>query len=206
MIVPVEIPSTKVHEKGEPTVRLLAPNQCYFKKDSQAQIHSKLFTFVDFGTQANQFLSACGTKHEPTVEEIAQILLENPHRFWELADSSTEKSVPFREGSQDQTLTKGISYLVELRNIAVNRRLLSSGTLIRMKRAPVLLGMKRKKRHAKNSNSEIEDDEGWDYEYDLLRPEKVIIADDTNGFQLFGDKVFTCPQEDLLEGKIVVNQ
>lgn len=69
-----------------------------------------------------------------------------------------------------------------------------------MKRAPLLLGMKRKKRSARATSSDIEEEEGWDYEYDLLRPEKVVIADDTNGFQLFGDKIFTCPQEDLLEG------
>lgn len=91
--MPVESQSLKADVKSKQAVRLLAPSQCYFRKDAQAQIHSKLFTFVDFGTQANQFLSACGTKHEPTVEEIAQILLENPRRFWELADSSTEKCV-----------------------------------------------------------------------------------------------------------------
>ena len=71
----------------------MAPKQCYFKGDSQATVHSKLFTFVDFGTRANQFLSACGTKHEPSVEELTQILLENPHRFWQLANSSSEKCV-----------------------------------------------------------------------------------------------------------------
>lgn len=93
LIVPIETTSNRVDDKGKKAVRLMAPSQCYFKKDAQAQVHSKLFTFVDFGTQANQFLSACGTKHEPTVEEIAQILLENPRRFWELADSNTEKYV-----------------------------------------------------------------------------------------------------------------
>lgn len=194
------MPSAKVDEKRKGAVRLLAPSQCYFKKDGQAQIHSKLFTFVDFGTQANQFLSACGTKHEPTVEEIAQILLDNPHRFWELADSSTEKFVLLFYQSKSLNSQIAFSYLNEIRNIAVNRRLLSSGTLVRMKRTPVLLGMKRKRRDAKIAANELEEEEGWDHEYDLLRPEKVIIADDTNGFQLFGDKVFTCPQEDLLEG------
>ncbi|KAI0701855.1 hypothetical protein BC835DRAFT_1435271 [Cytidiella melzeri] len=175
LIVPI------VDDKGKKTLRLMAPNQCYFKKDAQAQIYSKLFTFIDFGTQANQFLSACGTKHEPTVEEIAQILLENPHRFWELADNSTE------------------NYLSELRNIAVNRRLLSSGTITRMKRSPILLGTKRTKRTTKATVQDPEEEERWDSAYDLLQPGKVIIADDTNGYQLFGDKIFTCPQEDLLE-------
>ena len=65
---------------------MLPPTQCYFRREDNTQIHSKLFNFVDFGTQANQFLSACGTKHEPTVEEIAQILLDDPRRFWELAE------------------------------------------------------------------------------------------------------------------------
>lgn len=91
LIVPIETTSPKVDDKGKKAVRLMAPNQCYFKKDSQTSVHSQLFTFVDFGTEANRFLSACGTKVEPTVEEIAQILLENPHRFWKLANSSTEK-------------------------------------------------------------------------------------------------------------------
>ena len=91
LIVPIETTSPKVDDKGKKAVRLMAPSQCYFKKDSQTSVHSQLFTFVDFGTEANRFLSACGTKVEPTVEEIAQILLENPHRFWKLANSSTEK-------------------------------------------------------------------------------------------------------------------
>lgn len=66
--------------------RMLPPSQCYFSGTSNVQFHSKLFVFVDFGNQANQFLSACGTKHEPSVEEIAKILLEDPRKFYELAD------------------------------------------------------------------------------------------------------------------------
>ena len=84
--------------------------------------------------------------------------------------------------------------------MALNRRLLSSGTVARMKRSPILLGQKRKRRSAKTAAPDFEDEDGWDYDYDLLQPSKIIIADDTNGYQLFGDKIFTCPQEDLLEG------
>lgn len=65
---------------------MLTPKQCYFRSASSTQeVHSKLFTFIDFGSPANQFLSACGTKHEPTVEEIAQILLENPRNFYQIS-------------------------------------------------------------------------------------------------------------------------
>ena len=67
------------------TTRWLPPSQCFFGGESRAHFHSKLFVFVDFGTLANGFLGACGTKHEPSVEEIAQILLADPHKFYELA-------------------------------------------------------------------------------------------------------------------------
>jgi Protein of unknown function (DUF3684) len=32
------------------------------------------------------FLGACGTRQEPSVEEIAQILLADPRRIYELAN------------------------------------------------------------------------------------------------------------------------
>jgi hypothetical protein len=84
-IVPVRVIAT-TDGKTAP-VRHLPPRQCYFrsKADPAQQLHSKLFTFVDFGLKANQFLSACGTKREPTVEEVACILLEDPRRFWDSA-------------------------------------------------------------------------------------------------------------------------
>ena len=66
--------------------RWLPPNQCYFKGESSGQFHSKLFVFVDLGTSANSFLKACGTKGEPSVEEIVQILLKNPRQFFDLAE------------------------------------------------------------------------------------------------------------------------
>lgn len=75
------------HDSSESiTSRLLPPNQCYFKGEFSGQFHSKLFVFVDFGTSANSFLKACGTKGEPSVEEIAQILLKDPRGFFELAE------------------------------------------------------------------------------------------------------------------------
>lgn len=78
----------------------LPPSQCYFAGDSRAQFHSKLFSFIDFGSRANTFLSACGTKHEPSVEEVTHILLENPHQFYELADGR-DKWVLLLSASKD---------------------------------------------------------------------------------------------------------
>ncbi|KDQ54066.1 hypothetical protein JAAARDRAFT_409896 [Jaapia argillacea MUCL 33604] len=179
-IVPVKAPGP-----GSSPDRLLPPSQCYFAGTSEAQFHSKLFVFIDFGSRANGFLSACGTKHEPTVDEIAQIILANPRKFYDLA-----------EGREN--------FLLELRNLAVNRRNLPSSTITRMKRSPMLLASRRVKKAkvAKKADENVADwdEEDWDYEYDLRRSDQIVVADDTNSYQQFGDSIFSAPQEDLLEG------
>lgn len=73
-----------------------------------------------------------------------------------------------------------------------------------MRKSPVLLGMRRvrrEKRQTKIISAEYEEDEEWDYAYDLLSADRIVVADDTNAYQLFGDVVFACPQEDILEGE-----
>lgn len=89
----------------------------------------------------------------------------------------------------------------------MNRRQLSSGTIARIKRAPIFLGSRRVKRtktKASKESAEFEDEDDWEYQWDLLTPEKVVIADDTNAEHLFGDAIFSCPQEDLLEGQLIL--
>lgn len=98
------------------------------------------------------------------------------------------------------------SFLIELRNIAVNRRQISSATLSRMRKAPILLASQRKrlvtptKGPTPPTSLDFEEDD-WDLQYDLRKADQIVIADDTNGYQLFGDEVFTAPQEDLLESE-----
>ncbi|KAG6857275.1 hypothetical protein H0H87_007108 [Tephrocybe sp. NHM501043] len=163
------------------TLRWLEPNRCYFGGDAQGKFHSKLFVFVSFGLLANGFLTACGTKHEPSVEEVVQILLEDPHRFYASAEGPAQ-------------------FLAELRNIAVNYKLIKSGTIARMKRAAILLGSKRQPRKGgEKQDSDDVDEEDWEVQYDLRKAEEIIIADDTHALQAFGDSFFTAPQEDILE-------
>lgn len=44
------------------------------------------------------------------------------------------------------------------------------------------------------------EEEEWDLQYDLKRPDEIVIADDAIGHQFFGDALFAAPQEDILEG------
>lgn len=99
-----------------------------------------------------------------------------------------------------------------MKNIAVNKRLLSAGIITRMKRTPFLLGSRRMKRSTEKAKSEktvptgdlldLDDEEEWELQYDLMKAEQIVIADDPNVYQYFGDAVFCAPQEDLLEGKV----
>jgi hypothetical protein len=94
-----------------------------------------------------------------------------------------------------------ISYIFELRNLAVNKHLLTPGTINRMKRSNVLLGSRRVKRSGGKASNEGDEDD-WDFQDDLLQPNKIAIADDNNAYQYFGDRIFCAPPEDLLEGII----
>jgi hypothetical protein len=82
-----EIPFVPVVSTGDKgIVQRLQPIQCYFSGTGGSELHSKLFAFVDFGPRANAFLGACGTRQEPSVEEIAQLLLADPRRIYQLAN------------------------------------------------------------------------------------------------------------------------
>lgn len=101
------------------------------------------------------------------------------------------------------------SYLVELRNIAVNHRLISNSTLLRLKRSAALFGSMRVKKvklaetaQAVDGLTEPEEDD-WDCQYDLLTADQIVVVDDMHAYQLFGDSIFTAPQEDILEGKLI---
>lgn len=84
------LPIVPIPGDKESSLRHLPPVQCYFGGDAKDKFHSKLFVFVNFGRAANGFLSACGTKNEPSVEEVALILLENPHKFYAFAEGPTQ--------------------------------------------------------------------------------------------------------------------
>lgn len=184
-------------------LKMRRPAECHFAGQSRAQFHSKLFTFVDFGQPANGFLSACGTKHAPSVEEIAQMMLDDPRRFYKLAEGR-DKYVIF--DTDDVCLWLSSSYVNELRNFANNAKALSSATIARMKRSEILLGSRRVKKESSTEkgstpvSSQDLDEDDWQYEHDLLKPERIVIVDDINEHQLFGDSVFIAPQEEQLEG------
>ncbi len=65
-----------------------------------------------------------------------------------------------------------------------------------MKRSKILLGSRRVKRGGGDAMIGGDKD-GRD---ELLQPSEVVIVDDTNAYQLFGDRIFCAPQVDIIEG------
>ncbi|KAK0195282.1 hypothetical protein F5146DRAFT_1100835 [Armillaria mellea] len=164
---------TKEISNGAVALRWVPPNQCYFRRSSGDDHYSRLFIFVDFGPAANAFLTACGTRQEPTVDEIARAMLQDPGKFYD--------------------------YIGELRKLAMAHQQISGDTLRKMRRAKVLLGLKRKPKEKANIDYDDFDDDGWDTLYDLKAASDIVITDDTNAHQLFSESLFTAPQEDTLE-------
>lgn len=65
---------------------MIKPAECYFKCDNgQSHFHSNLFTFIDFGRRANNFLAACGVRNAPTADDVARTLIADPDGFYSLA-------------------------------------------------------------------------------------------------------------------------
>ena len=84
--------------------------------------------------------------------------------------------------------------------MAINSHAISIATVNKMKISPILLGMRRQKASKASSTSLTEwDEDGWEDLHDLRKSSEIVIADDTNAYQPFGDSIFAAPQEDLLE-------
>src|ERR1043165_4418179 len=87
------------------------------------------FSYIYFGEKANKFLQGCGVKDEPSPVEFAELLVKSSHKLWNSIGDNVEK------------------YLNVLKRISLNYNAIArkSNLIAEMKRAPILLAVK--KRH-----------------------------------------------------------
>ncbi|EST08526.1 Protein of unknown function DUF3684 [Kalmanozyma brasiliensis GHG001] len=175
-------------------VVLVAPMNCYFGGSASDTQFKDVFFYCDFGSVAGAFLKNCGVRNEPSIEEVAERLVSEPQRFYQLA------------GSAD-------AYLGILRQIATNWSRIRTPLRNQMARSAFLLGSKRvNESKAKASGQRTghlldDDDDEQDEEaddtgtlvYALKKPSDVIIVDDANSHMLFASSLFYAPHEDLLQ-------
>ncbi|KAH7101868.1 hypothetical protein BKA62DRAFT_829923 [Auriculariales sp. MPI-PUGE-AT-0066] len=178
------IPATK-QVAGKEQTQLMSPKEVFFGGGAHAakRAHfSQLFTFVDFGERAKTFLRSCGVADEPNPDEIVQMLIADPKRFYKLA------------GGYD-------GFLDELRFIAANERSITPSTRAKLKSSPAFVATKMiPKKIAEKAKPEDGEDDLYEAVHDLIVASNAVINDDQLAASLFASEVFCAPQEDMLEG------
>ncbi|KAI0007386.1 hypothetical protein F4779DRAFT_513468 [Xylariaceae sp. FL0662B] len=165
------------HKAGN--VAHMSPRHCYL---GSSTMYGDIFDFVDFGSSANAFLSACGSKTEPTKLEIAQLAAGEPARLLSVLQSSEK-------------------YLNLLRFLAEDMATLRRDKDLwrKMKSSPFLLAFKEVNTPSKEKASENEEDETSIRHYQLAAPASIVILDDYISYRLFKDHLVCAPEEDVLE-------
>ncbi|WVW83952.1 hypothetical protein I302_105975 [Kwoniella bestiolae CBS 10118] len=167
-------------------VNFYRPTQVYFvARDGGEELYKSAFTFVDFGDRANIFLRYCGVRSEPSVRDIAQLLMNEPGRMLTQAGSAER-------------------YLEQLRLLAANLTIFDTHTRTAMKTAPFLLASQRvptRKSTKKLLNSwtgGTEDNE-YEREWVLCKAADVSVVDSVTMLQYFGQYILAAPEEHILE-------
>ena len=168
----------------------ISPKNCFL---GDSDTYGEIFNFVDFGQEANAFLLKCGSKHEPTKLEVAQILVREPARI----------STTFRNPEKYLNLLRGLAESVA--TLKKNKELFRD-----MKTAPFLLASREisatptaSEKTASSHVDEIEDLDEEDSqgirEWQLASAQDAIIIDDYVSYNLFKNSILAAPQEDTLE-------
>ncbi|OCF40369.1 hypothetical protein I317_05804 [Kwoniella heveanensis CBS 569] len=165
-------------------VNLFRPNQVYFtSKESGDDLYKSAFTFIDMGDKANIFLRYCGVKSEPSVKDIARLLMNEPERMLQQAGSAER-------------------YLEQLRLLAANWSIFDNPTRSAMRSAPFLLASQRvpvKKQPKKLLWTGSSGEEEYEREWVLCKASDVSVVDHITMLQYFGQYILAAPEEHLLE-------
>ncbi|KAK0383551.1 hypothetical protein NLU13_9462 [Sarocladium strictum] len=166
-------------DKGKSSISYITPFKTYLGTSST---YGDIFDFVDFGTDANLFLSKCGAKTEPTKLEVARMAcaeparllstLQTPEKYLELLKSLAEAIPNLRKDKDLWKSMKSSPFLLAYKEIAATK-----GALV-----------------------EVDDeDEAPIRQYQLALPAQIVTVDDIISFRLFKDQLLCAPEDDLLE-------
>lgn len=163
------------------TVSALPSNVFFANKEnrtSDKSFYDDFFDFVDFPASAKPFLLLVGVREEPSIREIARILVDEPTSMYNLAASDKK-------------------YLDLLRKIADEWRIISDDYALvsRMRESRFLLAVKYE-RNSKNSPDDGQPEKGY---YQLSSVQEIILSDDVVFFNVFKYDILTTPPDDRLE-------
>ncbi|EIW70337.1 hypothetical protein TREMEDRAFT_29286 [Tremella mesenterica DSM 1558] len=165
-------------------IELVRPIDVYFAStDTDKKLYSSAFTFVDFGERANVFLRYCGVRSEPSVKDIAKLLMSQPEKM--LAQA----------GSPDK-------YLEQLRMLAANWTNFDFATKTAMKGSAFVLASQRvpvKKQSKKVFGTWGGTEDEYEREWVLCKASDAALINDITMVQYFGRYILAAPEEQLLE-------
>lgn len=187
LIVPVatktRLPGFMFPEKSESGIKHVAPNQVFI---GNSDLYREIFDFVDFGEDANRFLLAVGSNHEPSVRQIALQLASEPARILGIV-KSPEK------------------YIALLHLLALSQSDLKRDTRLwsLLQSAPFLLSTKEvtaaQDKTLMDQDAEEEDEDGTVKRFQLQSARNIVIVDDYATYRLFKNDLFAAPLEETLE-------
>ncbi|KAI9802784.1 MAG: hypothetical protein M1833_001383 [Piccolia ochrophora] len=192
----IPVPANETQSDGSLVdIRHISPRTCFLGDSST---YGEIFDFVDFGQNANTFLLKCGSKHEPSIREIARLVVGEPARILDTVNS-TDKYIGLLK-----TLANGFS------SLKADKVLIKE-----MKKAPFLLATKEvlgKSSSVKRSSidkkslitvddadEDIDDDGPGLKEWSLASASQIVLLDDMILYNFFKQHLLAAPQDEALE-------
>ncbi|KAL9630336.1 MAG: hypothetical protein Q9164_006470 [Protoblastenia rupestris] len=166
--------SEKLGEK----ITHVSPRVCFLGHGDSR--YADIFDYVDFGSEANSFLLRVGSKHEPSITELARRVVREPARLFSVLGDAR--------------------YIELLRSIADNWGALKKDkSLVKdMRVSKFLLAYKEIGSSSTNEN-EDDDDESAVKAWQLAAASEVVVIDDIITYNLFKEALLATPMEETLE-------
>lgn len=145
----------------------LTPRQCYLGTSST---YEDIFDFVDFGPNANPFLSKCGSKNEPTKSELAESACKEPVRLFTALETPEKYMNMLGRLAEDLDALK--------RDKVLFKRMKASKFLLGFVTVPAnrTKNSRASGRNLEGNDSEDEFDEPLIKMYEQISPNDVVIV------------------------------
>lgn len=145
---------------------------------AQQKFYSIFFRFANFSISAQPFLTAVGVRKEPSITDIAYVLVENPKILFQLAES-------------------GRQYLELLLEIHFSWDIISRDAALvsKMKETPFLMAVQ----HESTEDSKSTRGHFGRRKNVQAAAKDVVLVDDVLYYNLFKESILTCPNEKNLE-------
>ena len=168
----------------------VTPHFCFLGNDER---YNDVFDYADFGQQANSFLLRCGSKHEPTSFELAQLVVREPARVFNSFESVERYMDLLRNLADAWSSIK--------RDKALIKEMRKASFLLAYKEYPSEKGRNQSKGGDPRDLSQDHDDEddAGVKAYQLASASDVAIVDDVVNYSIFKANILVAPMEERLE-------